>query len=506
MEFKSLLDSAELGHELDKKHYAAVVPPLREALVLAQDALMRSRAASVVILMSGVAAAGKSEAVSQLLAWLDPRFIETNGLDEPSDEERARPPMWRYWRLLPARGHISIFFGHWYSDIVEGRGHGRLDDEAFETALARVNRFERMLADEGVALIKVNLHISLDHQRKRIRKLLKNPATRWRVTDEDRHSLDRYRAIRGAYGEVMALSNFGHAPWTVIEAEDERYRDVTLAEKVLATLRATVAQQAGAATCAVEPEPAESPIPAATTPPRRESVLSTLDLTRRLSPSRYARELEHWQGKLALQLRSPAFRERALVLAFEGSDAAGKGGTIRRVAATMYPGRYRIVSIAGPTDEELARPFLWRFWRHIPARGRVTIFDRSWYGRVLVERVEALTPARDWQRAYGEINDFEHELTEAGCLVMKFWLAISEAEQLRRFKARESSPFKQFKLTPDDWRNRGKWQAYDEAVTDMVANTGTAHAPWDLIEAEDKHHGRIAVLKAICERLEQAGC
>lgn len=503
MEFKSLLDSAELGHKLDKKHYAALVPPLREALILAQDNLMRTRAAAVAVLMSGVAAAGKSEAVSQLLAWLDPRFIETNGLNPPTDEERARPPMWRYWRLLPAKGHISIFFGHWYSDIVDARSRGRLDDKAFETALARINRFERMLADEGVALVKINLHISLDRQRKRIKTLLKNPDTRWRVTEEDQQSLDRYGAIREAYGEVLAQTNFGHSPWTVIEAEDERYRDVTVAEKILTTLRDRVALQAEATVCAVEPPAAPAAAPAA---PKRESVLSTLDLTHSLSSRHYARDLEHWQGKLALQLRSAGFQKRSLVLAFEGADAAGKGGTIRRVAATMYPGRYRIVAIAKPTDEELARPFLWRFWRHIPAQGRVTIFDRSWYGRVLVERVEGLTPAQDWQRAYGEINDFEHELTESGCLVMKFWLAISEAEQLRRFKARESSPFKQFKITPDDWRNRDKWQAYDEAVTDMVANTGTAAAPWNLIEAEDKHYGRIAVLKTICERLEEEGC
>ncbi len=505
MEFKSLLDSAELGHKLDKKRYAAVVPPLREALILAQDNLMRSRAASVVILMSGVAAAGKSEAVSQLLAWLDPRFIETNGLNAPNDEERARPPMWRYWRLLPAKGHISIFFGHWYSDIIDARSRGRLDDKALATALARINRFERMLADEGVALVKINLHISLERQRKRIKKLLKDPDTRWRVTEEDQQSLDRYDAIRDAYGEVLALTNVGHAPWTVIEAEDERYRDVTVAEKILETLRERVAQQSEAAICAVDTAAAAPAVPPPPQP-KRESVLSTLDLSLSLSPARYDKELEHWQGKLALQLRSSGFQRKSLVLAFEGSDAAGKGGTIRRVAATMYPGRYRIVSIAGPTDEELARPFLWRFWRHIPAHGRVTIFDRSWYGRVLVERVEGLTPVQDWQRAYGEINDFEHELTESGCLVMKFWLAISAAEQLRRFKARESSPFKQFKITPDDWRNRGKWQAYDEAVTDMVANTGTAHAPWSLIEAEDKHYGRIAVLKTICERLEEQGC
>ena len=503
MEFKSLLDSAELGHKLDKKHYAALVPPLREALILAQDNLMRSRGAAVAILMSGVAAAGKSEAVGQLLAWLDPRFIETNGLNDPTDEERERPPMWRYWRLLPAKGHISIFFGHWYSDIVEARSRGNLDDKAFEAALGRINRFERMLADEGVALVKFNLHISLERQRKRIRKLLKNPETRWRVTEEDQQSLDRYGAIRDAYGEVLALTNFGHSPWTVIEAEDERYRDITVAEKVLETLRERVAAASDAATGDADKATATALAPPQ---PKRDCVLSTLDLTRAISPRRYAKELEHWQGKLALQLRSNAFKRRSLVLAFEGADAAGKGGTIRRVAATMYPGRYRIVSIAKPTDEALARPFLWRFWRHIPAHGGVTIFDRSWYGRVLVERVEALTPPQDWQRAYGEINDFEHELTEAGCMVMKFWLAISEAEQLRRFKAREASPFKQFKITPEDWRNRSKWQAYEEAVTDMVANTGTAHAPWNLIEAEDKHYGRIAVLKKICEGLEEQGC
>ncbi len=493
IEFKSLLDSAELGRSLDKKVYSAQVPALREALILAQQELMRSRAASVIVLMSGVAAAGKSETVGRLLSWMDPRFIDTHGLTEPNDEERARPPMWRYWRRLPAKGHLSIFFGHWYSELIDQRSRDAIEDDSFEAELARIIRFERMLTDEGVVLVKLNLHISLDRQRKRLRKLAKDPDTRWRVTEEDEQSLHRYHEIRRAYGEVLAATSLGHAPWTVIEAGDERYRDITVAQTVLDNIRKPIAAR--------EDVPVD---PIATPPgPAAPSILATLDLTHRLDQRRYEHELEHWQGRLALMLRHKSFRDRSMVLAFEGADAAGKGGTIRRVAAAMLPGRYRIVPIAKPTDEETARPFLWRFWRHLPAHGRVTIFDRSWYGRVLVERVEGLTPPHDWQRAYGEINDFENELSQAGCLVLKFWLAISEEEQLRRFKEREASPFKQFKITDEDWRNRARWRDYAAAVTDMVAKTGTELAPWILVESEDKRYGRIAVLRKICARLEE---
>ena len=192
------------------------------------------------------------------------------------------------------------------------------------------------------------------------------------------------------------------------------------------------------------------------------------------------------------------------MLAFEGADAAGKGGAIRRVSGALDARQYLIVPVAAPTDEERAHPYLWRFWRNIPSLGGITIFDRSWYGRVLVERVEKLCAPADWMRAYDEINQFEEQLTKGGAIVVKFWLQISKEEQLKRFRERQRTAFKQFKITTEDWRNRKKWDAYERAVCDMVDRTSTELAPWTLVEAEDKRYARVKILKTIVERIERA--
>ena len=223
-----------------------------------------------------------------------------------------------------------------------------------------------------------------------------------------------------------------------------------------------------------------------------------------MSVRAYETELAQWQGKLAELSRDPRMRQCALICAFEGVDAAGKGGAIRRVTAALDARQYQIIPVAAPSDEERAQPYLWRFWRHIPRLGRITIFDRTWYGRVLVERVEKFCSEEDWRRAYSEINDFEQQLVDGGAVLVKFWLQISREEQLRRFKEREKVAFKRFKITEEDWRNREKWDAYHDAVCDMVDQTSTAHAPWTLVEANDKRHARIKVLKTICSQLESA--
>jgi polyphosphate kinase 2 (PPK2 family) len=232
------------------------------------------------------------------------------------------------------------------------------------------------------------------------------------------------------------------------------------------------------------------------------NVLSELDLTLKLADKPYEDELAQWQGRLSELVRDERFKGRSLVCAFEGADAAGKGGAIRRIAAAMDARQYQVTPVAAPTDEERAQPHLWRFWRHLPRKGHVAIFDRTWYGRVLVERVEGFCSENDWLRAYSEINDFEHEMADAGVIVLKFWLQISQAEQLERFKAREKIEFKRFKITEEDWRNRKKWDTYQQAICDMVERTSTGNAPWTLVEANDKNYARIKILRTLCERVE----
>jgi len=236
----------------------------------------------------------------------------------------------------------------------------------------------------------------------------------------------------------------------------------------------------------------------------RKNIVRSLDLRLKLERKKYEELLDEQWARLNLLSRHRRFQERSVVLVFEGNDAAGKGGAIRRVTRALDARQYRIVSVAGPTEEERAQPYLWRFWRHVPRRGRFTIFDRSWYGRVLVERVEAFASEFDWTRAYGEINDFEQQLADNGAVVIKFWLAISKDEQHRRFLARQKTAFKRFKITPEDWRNRRKWDAYEKAVCDMVDRTSTDTAPWTLVEANDKLYARAKILKTTCDRMESA--
>lgn len=294
---------------------------------------------------------------------------------------------------------------------------------------------------------------------------------------------------------MVERTSTGDAPWAVVPAKDAQYRDAAVGDLLLQTLTRAIGEGGS--------KPGAGPFAQPTSDLPKPSLLSTLDLGQTADRDAYGQELRGLQRRLTEATTGRGFRDRGLVLAFEGSDAAGKGGAILRVREALDPRRFRVHGVAAPTDEERARPYLWRFWRNIPRRGDIAIFDRSWYGRVLVERVEGFAAPQEWMRAYQEINDFERELHDNGYVVMKFWLAISPEEQLKRFEDRESKPFKRYKLTPEDWRNREKWPLYEAAMTDMVDRTSSRDAPWTLVEAEDKKFARLKVLRTIVERLEQ---
>lgn len=494
-----MLAEAEIGHRVEKEAFDKIVPGLREALIQAQYDLAQSRRFAAIVLLSGVGAAGKSEAVSRLLTWMDPRYIDTLaiGRDE-TEEQRSRPYMWRFWQVLPPKGRIAVLFEHWYTLPLLRHTVGEMSDAELGQRLAEIGRFERMLADEGVLLLKFYLHITRKSQRKRLKELASDPRTSWRVTRDDALYVKHYRPLIQSVEEMLRMTSPGHAPWIVTEATDRRYRELVVGQSLLRSLRGRLDDLRKSS--ALRPARSDLPVPA----PDGRSVLSALDFRGCVAPRAYADKLAKLQGRLSELIRSKAFSKRSLVLAFEGCDAAGKGGTIRRVAQAIDPRICHIVPIAKPTDEEAARPYLWRFWRHVPRQGRVTVFDRSWYGRVLVERVETFCSEWDWRRAYGEINDFEADLAADGVVLVKFWLAITKGEQLRRFKERERRPFKRFKITKEDWRNRERWDDYEKAVSEMVARTSTDVAPWALIEAEDKGFAHLKVLHTICQRLEAA--
>ncbi|WBL65333.1 MULTISPECIES: polyphosphate:AMP phosphotransferase [unclassified Thauera] len=491
-----MFESAELGHSTDKDTYRQAVPALRAELLDAQLDLLELRQFAVVVLVNGVDKAGKGETVNLLNEWMDPRHIQTWAFDAPSAEESERPYMWRFWRALPPRGKIAVMFGNWYTQPIFECVDRTSKKAELDKRLDDIRRFESMLAQEGVLLIKFWFHLPRDAQKARLKALEKDPRTRWRVTERDWRYYNLYERYREVAGHVLRTTSTAAAPWLIVDGSDANYRALFVGRTLLSALR----RRLDAASQHWTPRLSVAPLP-----PRVDG-LNVLDALVRQDMKRkdYDDQLERLQGRLALLSRSPAFRTRALVLVFEGMDAAGKGGAIRRVVGALDARQYRVIPVAAPTDEESAQPYLWRFWRHLPRRGKVVVFDRSWYGRVLVERVEGFCSEADWMRAYAEINDFEDELASAGAVVVKFWLAISKDEQLARFKERESEPHKHFKITEEDWRNRDKWDEYSRAVCDMVDRTSTEYAPWTLVEADDKHFARIKVLRTICERLEAA--
>jgi AMP-polyphosphate phosphotransferase len=490
-----MFESAELGHKLDKETYRKAVPELRAALLDAQYDLKEQGKIPVVVLISGQDGAGKGETINVLYEWMDPRFISTLAFSTPTDEERARPAMWRYWRALPPKGRIGIFAGSWYSDPIHDSIEDKISKFALDQRIDQINRFEAMLVNEGALVLKFWFHLTKEGQKKRLKELEKDPKTAWRVTKWNWDRLKTYEKLQDVAGHVLRMTNTPWAPWIIVEGADDRYRSLTVGKIILDSLKQKLADQVKDVT------PVAPPVP-----PNIDGrdLLSELDLSHKLAKKTYETELARWQGKLSELVRHPRFQERSLICVFEGSDAAGKGGSIRRIGASMDARQYQIVPIAAPTEEERAQPYLWRFWRHIPKSGRVAIFDRSWYGRVLVERVEGFCAPADWLRAYTEINDFEHELAKAGAIVIKFWLQISRDEQLKRFKEREKIEFKRFKITDEDWRNREKWDAYHHAICDMVDRTSTGNAPWTLVEANDKNYARVKIIKTVCERLEAA--
>jgi len=501
-----MFESAELGHEIDKETYDRETPGLRSALLAAQYELVKSAGFSVVILISGVDGAGKGETLNLINEWMDPRHIQTNAMRPLDDDvDDHRPPMWRFWRALPPKGRLAIFVGSWYSQPLEKRVYRETKTAKLDQEINDILRFEKMLADEGTLLLKFWLHLSRDQQRKRFKELEKSKKTAWRVSETDWEHLRLYKRFHSTAQHLLRATSTASSPWQIVEGRDERYRNLTIATSILTAMR----QGLDAAKAAAEAKAVMTDSPVPSLPVRISSidgvsVLDRLELDQDLDKQDYRDELESMQRRLNLATRHKRFGKLSVVAVFEGCDAAGKGGAIRRVTQALDARKYDVIPIAAPTDEEKSRPYMWRFWRQVPARGRIAIFDRSWYGRVLVERIEQYCSIADWKRAYGEINDFEVGLVRNGTVVLKFWLQISKAEQLRRFEERARVPHKSYKITDDDWRNRERWDDYNVAVCEMIDRTSIENAPWTLVEANNKDFARVKVLRTMAEAVEAA--
>lgn len=490
-----MFESAELGHHISKEVYKKEAAVLREALLNVQYDLAENKSFPVIIIIAGVDGAGKGEIANLLNEWMDPRRIHTHVFDLPKSSELQKPPMSPFWQALPPKGDVGIFFGSWYSAPVIRKCYGETSKIELNNSLEEIVRFERMLTDEGALVIKFWFHLSKDKQKSRIKALQKDAKTRWRVSDIDLRHLKLYDKFRDIAGHVVRETSTANAPWIIIEGFDSNYRNLTAGKYVLESIKSNLSSPTM--------KPRKSAAPALIQSIDHLSIVDTLDLTKSISKTKYSTELEKYQGKLNLLTRHENFKKLSVIIALEGADAAGKGGAIRRITQAIDARIYSIIPIAAPTDEERAQPYLWRFWRHVPNHGRLVIFDRSWYGRVLVERVEGFCGEQDWMRAYAEINDFEEQLMRNNTLLLKFWLQISPEEQLRRFEERQKIAFKRFKITEDDWRNREKWNDYQTAVSDMMDRTSTGLAPWTLVEANNKDYARIKILRMVCERLEE---
>ena len=487
-----MFEEAESDPKLAKKTFDLQEPRLRTALLNAQYALLNRADRTLLVVVAGIAGSGKGDTVNLMNEWMDPRHIHTLAFGMPTTEEAQYPPCWRYWNALPAKGRIGIVFGSWYTPLLKEAARKRPDAERISQEIEHVRRFEAELAANGVQIVKLWFHLSASAQAERTKALLSSPETAWQVVPEDLKVPKKYDRLRNAGMTVIERTDLPHAPWTVVPSADAQLRHLRTAEALLAALRRRRA-----------PLPARASALAADKPARVADRLGELNYSACLDKNDYDTELGLMQGRLAQATRSAKFHAgHSLVLVFEGQDAAGKGGAIRRVTRALDARQFEITPVSAPNAEELAHPYLWRFWRHVPKPGRIAIFDRSWYGRVLVERVEGYAEPAEWGRAYGEINDFEAQMADNGTVVLKFWLAVTRDVQLARFKEREHSPFKNFKITPDDWRNRKRWKDYAQAANDMLARTNMPAAPWHLISANDKRYARLQVLRHIVEAME----
>ena len=511
-----MFETAELGRKVSKKDFKKTAAVLREELLQLQDRVHKARCCQVILVFAGVDGAGKGETVSLLNEWMDPRWLSTQAYDHPTEEEQQRPEYWRYWRDLPPRGRIGMFLSAWYSQPVLDRVYGNTDEATFLKQLERIVGFERALAVDGSLIMKFWMHLSRDAQEERLKSLEADPLERARVTERDWEHWQMYDKFIAAAEQVVARTNRGIAPWTIVEGADANYRGLSVATLVRDALQRRLDEGPPSANGTIPCKPA------ATEGKKKKSgktkrndkatvldgtqltVLSHLDMTQTLAKTDYEEQLRDLQARLHILHREAKERGISSLLVFEGPDAAGKGGAIRRIHEALDPRNYQVHGVAAPTEEEKAQHYLWRFWRHLSGGGRVTIFDRSWYGRVLVERIEGFAREEEWRRSYAEIDDFESQLIEHGIVLMKYWIHITKDEQLARFKLREKTPYKRWKLTDEDWRNREKWDLYEAAVNDMVQYTSTRAAPWTLVEGNDKRFARVKVVRSFHDRLAAA--
>ncbi len=483
-----MLENADLESRLSKPEYKSQMDVLEKELgILQRQAQQEGR--PIAIVFEGWDAAGKGSCISRLIQALDPRGYQVYPTSAPTQEEALRPFLWRFWKNTPAKGRISIFDRSWYGKVLFERVNKLIPDKEWKNAYARITDFEQALAADGTILIKLFLHISQEQQKKRFEKIKKNKAEAWKVSPSDWKQYKHYQDYWYAVEDMYHATHQPDAPWFLIETEQLRYGILKMYKTVINAIRHGLSHK---------PRRVSTGYKAC-----KKSLLDQADLSLELSREDYKEELKKYQKRFR-ELEYIIYTRRIpVIIAYEGWDAAGKGGNIRRLISGLDPRGFDVVPIAAPTPRELAHHYQWRFWKELPKAGHIAIFDRTWYGRVLVERIEGFAGETEWKRAYAEINAMEKAWTQSGAVLVKLWLHISPEEQLRRFEERKNTPEKNWKITDEDWRNREKWDVYHQAVDDMLSLCSPPEAPWTIIEANSKYFARIRVLKTVCEAIEK---
>ncbi len=478
-----------------KDTYEKRLDALRHSILTAQQE-MRESHGSLVVIIAGLEGSGKGDLVWRLNEWLDPRGSETHSFMWLTDQEKERPAYWRFSQALPARGRVGILFGAWYTRLLSGLLKKQIKHKEFDAQVKEINQFEQMMAADGAVFLKIFLHVGKPFLAERMEHLDKFPELHWRMLPGMKDHLKQYSRLAKSCDRMLDATDMPISRWHSIDAEDSRHRNMAVGKLLLAGL-----EKAAAVTPPAKPA---GPHQASRRIAGNNSLLAQVDLSQTLDPEVYEGRIKELQEQM-LHLSWRAFRKRrSCLLVFEGWDAAGKGGAIRRVTQGLDPRLYQVVGFAAPTMEEKQHHYLWRFWRQLPPPGLTVIFDRSHYGRVLVERVEGFATRDEWTRAYDEINEFEQQLTKSDYTICKFWLQISPQEQLKRFQARMGNPLKNHKINDEDWRNRNKWVPHEHAVEDMLVLTSPRNAPWTIIAANDKRFARVQVIQTIVDQLKKA--
>lgn len=491
-----MLEKIDLSKKVDKKTYRRVMDEAEEKLGLLQREC-KGAGIPVILVFEGMGAAGKGVQINRLIQALDPRGFDVYACDRPTEDEQMRPFLWRYWTKTPAKGRIAVFDRSWYRSVQVDRFDGLTREDKLGDAYQDILSFEKQLCDDGTVIMKFFLYIDKDEQKKRFKKLEGSKETSWRVTEEDwnrNKDFDRYLKMNE---EMLEKTDTDYAPWVIIEAVDKDYAALKIVSTVMDRLEYELEHR--------RPEDGKQAQrqESKTRERFKNGVLSGIDLSKSLTEEEYKTRLKKLQKRLA-ELHSELYRLRIpVVIGFEGWDAGGKGGAIKRLTSNLDPRGYRVNPTAAPNDIEKVHHYLWRFWNSVPKAGHIAIFDRTWYGRVMVERIEGFCSEAEWRRAYQEINEMESHMANAGAVVLKFWLHIDKDEQERRFKERQANPAKQWKITDEDWRNREKWDQYEEAVNEMLIRTSTTYAPWIVVEGNDKRYARVKVLQTVVDALEK---